>query len=150
MLVTNMDKFPANEKATDAPLKVLKVKNYYGLVNLISSGGNVEDKNSFGQTLLHESANHGEFGACLALWLLKKGADVNAETKFMQCALHFCIINTNTTFTKVILNEGINVNVDDKYGDTALKWLEDELEDAEGNQKQEMEKIKTILMNYGG
>ena len=78
-----MEKYPADKKPTDAPLKVLKVKNYYGLVNLLLKGADVNDKNSFGQSLLHESANHGEFGACLALWFLKMGADVNAETKFM-------------------------------------------------------------------
>jgi len=54
------------------------------------------------------------------------------------------------TATKVILNEGINVNVDDKDGDTALKWLSEELEDAEGKQKEEMERIKELLMEYGG
>jgi hypothetical protein len=114
MLLTNMDKFPANETAQNKPLKVLKVKNYYGFINLILAGGNIEDMNSFKQTLLHESLNHGEFGACLCLWLIKKGANVSAETKFMQCALHMCIIKTNLNALRVVINEGINVNADDK------------------------------------
>jgi len=86
---------------------------------LILKGGNVNDKDADGTPLIHLFASRNYFDACLVMWLVKLGANVNAVDTNNDNALKD-FFNKTTTYVQVLINAGININHRNNQGQTPL------------------------------
>jgi len=81
------------------------------MVQGICKGGSVNDKNKNGSTLLHQTSEHGYFGTCLALWLIRKGANINAVDKNNETTLMAGICLVRYLRVQILLEYGVNPHI---------------------------------------
>lgn len=58
----------------------------------------------------------------LLIWLINNGANINHQDKNGYSALHFAVQENSKDATEVLLCNGINLELEDFYGNTAL-WI---------------------------
>ena len=84
---------------------------------LVEAGANIQHPNHFGGTSLINSVQSPE----LVEYLIKNGADVNAEDVQHKTALHYAVQEHRLETTKVLLEHGADIFKRSKYGDDALQ-----------------------------
>ena len=77
-----------------------------------------EREGRYGEFPLHQAAYIGSTD--MVLFLLSKGADVNAKNKIGSTALMYAALKGNTETVKVLLEQGANVNAKNNGDFTAL------------------------------
>ena len=95
---------------------------------------NVNAKNYWNETALHQAANLGTPENIMAL--LKAGADVNALNKDGSTPLHYAVTAERPENTHALLQAGADVNASNRFFWTPLHWAA-----AEGS----LENIKILL-----
>jgi ankyrin repeat protein len=84
---------------------------------LIALGANVNQKNRYGNPIIHHAVSVGN--AELVELLISKGADVNAKGQFDRVALHYA---NKKGMAKILLAHGATVDATTNYGETPLHW----------------------------
>ena len=85
---------------------------------LLAKGAEVDVKNKWGETPLHEAAEHGHLDVVKAL--LAKGAEVDAKNKHGKTPLHLAAKDGNLDVVKELLAKGAEVDAKDEDGRTPL------------------------------
>ena len=97
--------------------------NYEGIAELLKHGVNMEIKNIYHETPLHVAFENNqtelEKGE-LIKELLKHGADPNSFNGTGNTLLHEAISSGNISITKILLEHGVNVNVNNHIEKTPL------------------------------
>ena len=93
----------------------LNIKN---INMLLDKGIDVNAKDQYGWTALHEAAQEGHEN--IVQTLLDNGAEVNAKNKYGSTALHDAVRFGRGTIVQTLLDNGAEVNAKNKYGETAL------------------------------
>jgi len=78
----------------------------------------VNIKNKYGQSLLHEAAAYKNLTS--ALELLKYEIDLNAQDKQGLTPLHYCAENGSTTLAHAILEKGASLKIEDIHKNELL------------------------------
>ena len=87
----------------------------------IDAGTDVNAKNEFGNTVLHEAASFNENPEVIRL-LINAGADINAQNNEYESPLiTACMNNKNPEIVKTLLDYGADVNIKNKYGQTCFE-----------------------------
>jgi len=84
---------------------------------LITFGAGVNQKNSYGNPILHHAVSVGN--AEMVELLISKGADVNLKGQFDRLALHYA---NKKGIAKILLAHGAIVDAPTNYGETPLHW----------------------------
>lgn len=84
---------------------------------LIALGANVNQKNGYGNPIIHHAVSGGN--AELVQLLISKGADVNAKGQFERVALHYA---NKKGMAAILLANGAAVEPPTNYGETPLHW----------------------------
>lgn len=84
---------------------------------LITFGAGVNQKNSYGNPILHHAVSVGN--AEMVELLLSKGADVNLKGQFDRVALHYA---NKKGIAKILLAHGAIPDAPTNYGETPLHW----------------------------
>lgn len=84
---------------------------------LVEAGANIKKPNINGGTCLINSVQSPQ----LCLYLIKKGADVNAKDIQEKTALHYAIQEHRLETTKLLLDHGADPYVKSRYGDDAMR-----------------------------
>ena len=84
---------------------------------LIAFGAGVNQKNSYGNPILHHAVSVGN--AEMVELLISKGADVNLKGQFDRVALHYA---NKKGMAKILLAHGAIVHAATNYGETPLHW----------------------------
>ncbi|WP_313191521.1 ankyrin repeat domain-containing protein [Sphingobacterium sp.] len=104
-------------KRIDSILEAIKkseiesVKDYYSNLDI-----NKPDR--FNRTLLMNAILYGEME--LAKWAISRHADVNHQDKKGLSALHIAVERNQSKLVSFILQNGVAVDLQDHYGNTAL------------------------------
>ncbi len=85
---------------------------------LISSGIDINCKDSYGRTVLSEVV--GRSNEKMIHFLCNNGADVNTADKGGKTPLHFTCIDNNLAIAKLLIERGAIVDSVDKNGNTPL------------------------------
>lgn len=83
----------------------------------IAFGAGVNQKNSYGNPILHHAVSVGN--AEMVELLISKGADVNLKGQFDRVALHYA---NKKGMAKILLTHGAIVDAPTNYGETPLHW----------------------------
>jgi len=92
--------------------------NRYALADYFRQGGNVNDKNHKGYSLLMLAAYNDHWSTCA--WLLQKGADVNSIDISGNSVLMGTCFKGHVRIIKLLLNSGADPFLQNCYGMTAL------------------------------
>ena len=84
---------------------------------LVTAGANIHLSNHFGGTCLINSVQSAE----LVKYLIRHGADVNAEDVQHKTALHYAIQEHRLDTAKLLIENGADLLKKSKYGDDALQ-----------------------------
>lgn len=84
---------------------------------LIAFGAGVNQKNSYGNPILHHAVSVGN--AEMVELLISKGADVNLKGQFDRVPLHYA---NKKGMAKILLAHGAVVDAPTNYGETPLHW----------------------------
>uniref|UniRef100_Q47A32 Ankyrin n=1 Tax=Dechloromonas aromatica (strain RCB) TaxID=159087 RepID=Q47A32_DECAR len=84
---------------------------------LISFGANVNQKNAYGNPIIHHAVAEGNLE--IVELLISKGADVNAKGQFDRVALHYA---NKKGMAKTLLAHRAIVDTPTNYGETPLHW----------------------------
>jgi ankyrin repeat protein len=87
-------------------------------LHLLLTTNNVNDVNSAGDTVLHNSASFG-YLECVN-FCLEMGANVNARSNFRSTPLHFASLYGNFDVVRILLDAGATIDVTDNHGWTPL------------------------------
>ncbi|MFJ7729308.1 ankyrin repeat domain-containing protein [Neobacillus sp. NPDC097160] len=87
-----------------------KFKNHFNLDDI--------HKKEYGHSLLHQSIAGRQFE--ISLFLIDNGIDINMTDEDGFTSLHYIAIYPNLTVAKEILNRGGDINIRNKYGNSAL------------------------------
>ncbi len=111
---------------------------------LIDNGANVNTKDSWDDTLLHEAAKHCD--KHLVEILIAKGADVNAKDNWGNTPLHEAVSGGNKDVVELLIDNGADINAENKSSETPLHSAVDSpLHSAPDNRKN----IAKLLINKG-
>ena len=106
--------------ATTTPLhQAVEAGDIEQVQSLISSGADVDAKDSSGRTALHLVISRGH--ANVAELLIAKGADLNAKTCSGNTPLHYAA-SGRRNMTEFLLANGANVNARNNRGQTPLDY----------------------------
>jgi uncharacterized protein len=83
---------------------------------LLKAGANVNARNVHGYTALHKVCANSRIVGHMANVLLDGGADINARTLSGWTALHAAASGGSPDVIKLLVQKGVAVNVDTKYG----------------------------------
>jgi ankyrin repeat protein len=103
------------------PLSIACLRNQVAVANfLIDKGANVNARNNWGQTPLHNA--NGVFGQDFDLIkrLIAKGADVNAQGNRGDTPLEWAAARGNVKVAKLLIESGADLNAHDKNFGTIL------------------------------
>ena len=126
-------------------LKALEKGNYEVAGQAIRSGANVNESIA-GRPLIFAYAED-EFTEQLS-FLIRRGADINARTKYGRTPLHEAALNGNIKTVKILIESGANVNVKNNRGETPLFYAEKGLV-AGPPRKQVHKDIARLLRKHG-
>lgn len=84
---------------------------------LVTAGANIHLANHFGGTCLINSVQ----SADLVKYLIRNGADINAEDVQHKTALHYAIQEHRLDTAKILVENGADLDKKSKYGDDALQ-----------------------------
>ena len=84
---------------------------------LVALGADVNQKNSYGNPIIHHAVSGGN--PELVELLLSRGADVNAKGQFDRVALHYA---NKKGMAKILLAHGATVDAPTNSGETPLHW----------------------------
>lgn len=140
--------FSKNEKL----FKAIENKNLDTIKFLISKGADVNTKDKYGDTPLHDSSNSGHL--MISTFLIEKGADININNKNGETPLHKSAYHGHFEVAELLINKGANINAVDIanltplnfaiWGLTSLEALLSELVPNEFVKQQMQGFIKTI------
>jgi len=87
---------------------------------LIERGAAINSTSEYGLTALMLAANTGKLETFR--YLTEKGADINIPNAKHEnnSALHYAVASGNVDIIKLLLDEGMSVNLTDTYGRTPL------------------------------
>lgn len=85
---------------------------------LIQLKDRYNEKNEFGQTLLHEAVANSQID--IAEILINSGININQQDNNGQTPLHYTAIYYSIEIARKILSNGGNANIRDKWGNNAL------------------------------
>lgn len=108
---------------------------------LISFGANVNQKNSYGNPIIHHAVSEGN--PEIVELLISKGADVNAKGQFDRVALHYA---NKKGMAKILLAHGALVDAPTNYGETPLHWAANGI-NSFGKQVDLVEFAETLIAN---
>ncbi len=114
--LTQMQQKELNDKLISAA----KDGNIKRLRDLIGSMANVDGRDEFGRTALHEAALNGHVD--ISKFLIENGVDVNAKNKYGETALHEATWRVYVKVVKVLIEKGADVDATDDFGRTALHY----------------------------
>ncbi|XP_035664099.1 uncharacterized protein LOC118407689 [Branchiostoma floridae] len=84
----------------------------------LEAGVDVNTKDSFGDTFLHEACRRGHDK--VVELLIKNGADINVTNRLGETGLHWACRGGHDKVVELLIKNGADVNVTDKYGSTGL------------------------------
>ena len=99
--------------------------NYYDIVYyLVEHGADVNSQNIIGETPLHCVALR-QSGCSLgvAQFLVERGSYVYAEDHGRRTALYNAVKSGNLELVRWLVEQGLDVNVQDRFGDTPLHYI---------------------------
>ncbi|KAK3599547.1 hypothetical protein CHS0354_035781 [Potamilus streckersoni] len=103
-----------------APLHLAAHKGHISITRiLLDAGANLEVKDIQGENTPFMFSLDGE-NEELALFFIDKGADVFIKNKLNRTALHFAAFKNLAKVIKVLLDRGVDINIQDIEGDTPL------------------------------
>jgi ankyrin repeat protein len=107
---------PLHSAALNGTLEIARV--------LLDHGANANVKNKQGRTPLHQVArgkyDSQEHGVAVALLLLERGANVQAQDKDSNTASQLAAVSGRLEIEKVLLNHGVNTAMENEPGETPL------------------------------
>ena len=99
---------------------IKNVETRHDTSRFVYSFEDVNAKNSYGWTPLHEAAYWGNLD--IAKLLLERGADVNAKSSVGNTPLYWAASRNNLDIAKLLIENGADVNAKDLNGMTPLHW----------------------------
>lgn len=121
---------PYNKKQGEAKLKTVKL--------LIKAGADVSAASGRRKKTPLHTAGH-SWDKRVALYLIKKGADVNVRDGIGWTPLHWAAHNRFPNTVKALIKKGADVNAQDNSGDVPLHWTV----------RQKKTEVTKILMRAG-
>lgn len=100
--------------------KLMKDEKFRIVSNSIDEGFDVEEEDSYGNTILIEASGMGLKE--IVLLLLSNGADVNRRGAGGKTPIFSAIEGEKTDLVKILLDKGANPNITDEEGDTPLMF----------------------------
>ena len=88
--------------------KGAKAGTFLGVEGFVQDGGDVNAKNSDGDTILHYAAQSGSLE--IVKYLVEHGADVNCKTKKNESVLHYAARSRSLEIVKYLVEHGADVN----------------------------------------
>lgn len=108
---------------------------------LIAFGAGVNQKNSYGNPILHHAVSVGN--AEMVELLLSKGAEINLKGQFDRVALHYA---NKKGMAKILLAHGAIADAPTNYGETPLHWAAQGI-NSMGAQVDLVEFAETLIKN---
>jgi ankyrin repeat protein len=85
---------------------------------LLRGGADVNIRNKYYSTTLHEAVESGSLETLKSLLTLGQGADVNAQALYHGTPLHLASLNGSLDMSRMLIEHGAYVNVQDNEGRT--------------------------------
>ena len=85
-----------------------KAGKFLGVEGFVQDGGDVNAKNSDGDTIIHYAVQSGSFE--IVKYLVEHGADVNCKTKKNESVLHYAARSRSLEMVKYLVEHGADVN----------------------------------------
>ena len=107
------------------PLVAALCKKHFQVAELLlEHGGSVHVRNKRQQTVLHVALDqHDEVSLDAVLFILRHGADVNAQSDDLWTPLHLAVITEKLSFTRALLDHQADVNSRNDQGQSPLHLL---------------------------
>lgn len=94
--------------------------NYKKIVLLIKNGNSVNSQNRKKMTPLMQAVLSPQYNKNTLIYLLNKGAYINAQDVYGRAPLHFAAIQNNFSAVRILLYNGAKINLRDNMGATAF------------------------------
>jgi serine/threonine-protein phosphatase 6 regulatory ankyrin repeat subunit B len=109
----------------------------------IENESNLDIRYEYDTTLLMWFIKYDEPG--LALYLIKKGININEKNMYGQTALHYAASKMFPEVIEELLKNGAEINIIDDFGQTSLDIIELKYEEDVKNR----ENVRRLLKSYG-
>jgi hypothetical protein len=106
--------------ALDVAFDWAREGNFYALTGYFREGGNVNQKNHEGHSLLMLTACHDHWG--LSAWLIRHGADVNSIDLSGNSILMAACMKGHSRLVKLLLHSGADPFLQNAQGQTAVDF----------------------------
>ncbi len=108
------------EKDIESSVKDVEDEMLGRINKFLVRGGDVNTRNTWGYTLLHQVCMENDEHEQVAEFLIAKGADVNAKSVIGITPLHAAAGRGHTNIVKLLLANKANINAEDNQGATPL------------------------------
>ena len=101
--------------------KCIMHDNEKDFVKALAEVKDINERDSFGETLLWRAVNSGRLS--MAQQLIQKGANVEIPDKEGFLPLYASVQNGDIFMTQLLFEAGVNIHAIDPYGNNALGWV---------------------------